>query len=278
MRVWVWVLVGVVVVLIAIGGAVWWATGGIPAREKHPAWLTGSLIAHRGLHTNGPVAPENSLAAFRAAAAEGLPIELDVQMTADEMVVVFHDEDLRRMTGDTRRVDEIAMHELRTLRLEGGDEPVPSLAEALETIDGQVPVLVEIKNGGDPGLLEASVAESLAAYEGDVAVISFNPYSLGDIASREPQLLRGQLSSTFDDVELAAWKKLLLRNLLMNWTSRPDFVAYELSGLPSAVTTLQQWRGRPLLGWTAEDAEDLEHGLETCDSVICDPGALEPAN
>jgi glycerophosphoryl diester phosphodiesterase len=277
MRVWAWALVGVIAVVVVAAAALWWATGGIPSREAYPAWLTGSLIAHRGLHTAGPEAPENSLASFRAAADEGLPIELDVQMTADEMVVVMHDEDLRRMTGDDRRVDEITMHELRVLRLAGGSEPVPSLAEALETIDGRVPVLVEIKNGGDPGPMEDAVAEMLSDYRGDAAVISFNPYSLAWIASQKPELLRGQLASTFEGVELAGWKKLLLSNLLMNWTSRPDFVAYELSDVPNAVTTLQRWRGRPLLGWTAENAEDLEHGLETCDSVICNPGALEPA-
>jgi glycerophosphoryl diester phosphodiesterase len=277
MRVWGWLLLGFGVVLVVLVGALWWASGGIPSREKHPAWLTGNLIAHRGLHTSGSSAPENSLASFEAAAEAGLPVELDVQLSADGAVVVLHDETLERMAGDPRLPGEVTMQDLGEMRLLGGEEPVPSLAEALEVIDGRVPVLVELKNGGDPGPLEDAVATMLTEYAGDSAVISFNPYSLGYIAEREPGLLRGQLASTFENVELAGWKKLLLRNLLMNWTSRPDFIAYEISGVPRTVTTLQQWRGRPLLGWTAENAADLEHGLETCDSVICNPGALEAA-
>jgi glycerophosphoryl diester phosphodiesterase len=262
-------------ILLICGLAYMWATGGIPGREVEPAWLTRFPFAHRGLHTEGPEAPENSLAAFERATEAGYGFELDVQMTADGEVVIMHDADLERMTGDPRLISDVTIDELRSLRLLDGEEPVPTLAQALAVSDGQVPVLVEIKNEGDVGELEDAVAEELASYMGEVAVISFNPYSLARVAQAQPGIVRGQLASTFEGVELEAWKRLLLANLLMNWRSRPDFIAHEYSTLPRATTSMQRSRGRYLLGWTPSNLDERVQALEHCDNIIADPGALD---
>lgn len=256
------------------GTAYWWATGGIPARTGESPWLTSSPFAHRGLHTEGPEAPENSLAAFERAVAAGLGFELDVQLTADNQVVVMHDPDLERMTGDSRLIADVTLEELEPLKLNGGEQGVPTLAEALAVADGRVPVLVEIKNGGTVGEFEDAVAKEVAAYEGDVAIISFNPYSLGRLNKTQPDIVRGQLASRLTIEGLEAWKRTLLSNLLMNWTSKPDFIAYEISALPSTTTSIQKWRDRPLLGWTPTTEEERSAALRSCDNVICDPGAL----
>ncbi|MBE0476047.1 MAG: glycerophosphodiester phosphodiesterase [Coriobacteriia bacterium] len=269
-----WALIALAAALLALVAAYWFATGGMPPRGQMPGWLTRKPIAHRGLHSGDARRPENSIAAFRAAAEAGYPVELDVHLTADGHVVVIHDDSLERMTGDPRRVEDARLEEIRRLRLLGTEERLPTLGEALAEIDGRVPVLVEIKNRGGAGRLEDAVTEELDGYEGEAAVMSFNPFSLARVAERAPDLPRGQLSGTFAGEDVAVHKRFVLRHLLTNWKGRPDFVAYELDGLPRLGVKLQRLRGRPVLAWTAEDPESFERAEALADNVIFDPGAL----
>ena len=88
-------------------------------RDLRDTWLMRTPIAHRGLHAARDGRPENSLAAFAHACALGFPAELDVRLTRDGEVVVFHDRALRRLTGAAGRVEDRAAAELRALRLLG---------------------------------------------------------------------------------------------------------------------------------------------------------------
>ena len=103
--------------------------------------------AHRGLW--GGDVPENSLRAFEAAAQAGLGCELDVRVTADAKLVVFHDATLQRMCGRPERVDALPLRTLRTIRLPDGSA-IPTLEEALEAMTG-MPTLVEMKIDRIPG-------------------------------------------------------------------------------------------------------------------------------
>lgn len=266
-------LIAAAVVLAVLAGAWWSLTGGVPGRDPAP-WLTAQDVAHRGRWAPGDLRPENSLAAFDAAADEGLAVELDVQLSSDGRVIVFHDYDLERMTGEGGRPAETPLARLRQLQLLEGTQTIPTLREALDLVGARVPVFVEIKNEGEVGGLEDAVARELAAYDGPVAVMSFNPYSLARLANTVPQVPRGQLSGAFEGEDLAVHEVFLLRNLMMGWAGRPDFIAYDIAELPNAGTGLQKLRGRPLLGWTAETIEQRRAAEEYCDAVICNPGAL----
>lgn len=257
----------------ALVAAYAYASGGKPSR-KSAAWLTARVIAHRGQWTSGPSRPENSLAAFDEAARNGFAIELDVQRTSDGHTVIMHDRDLEATTGLPGTVSTMTLADLKERRLSGGGESIPTLQEALATIGGRVPVFVEIKNAGDVGELEDDVAAQLTQYAGEAAVMSFNPYSLARFAKVAPEIPRGQLSGTLKGGDLAHHEFFLLHNLLMNWSSKPDFVAYELTELPSLKTRLQQWRGRPLLGWTAASEAERLAAEDIVDAVIADPDAL----
>ena len=90
---------------------------------KKTAPYLGRNFAHRGLHTQDKRVPENSLAAFALAAEAGYGMELDVQLSRDGQVVVFHDDDLRRVCGRDARVDELDLAELQTLSLCGTEDP-----------------------------------------------------------------------------------------------------------------------------------------------------------
>lgn len=266
-----WIALGLAV--IVLGAVYWFASGGLPGRE--PAeWLTAQPIAHRGQWAPGPERPENSLAAFAAAAEAGNAVELDVQMTSDGSVVVFHDDELDRMTDASGLVSRTPLVKIKSFMLKGGSESAPTLEEALRTIGGRVPVFVEIKNRGEIGPLEDAVARALEDYDGDAAVMSFNPYSLARMVESAPNIPRGQLSSALRGEDLAFYEVFLLRNMLMNWKSKPDFIAYDIEELPMLGTSMQRWRGRPLLGWTAKDAASRDAAERLSDAAICDPGAL----
>ena len=108
-------------------------------------WIIAIPIAHRGLD-NGDV-PENSMEAFKNAIEKGYTIELDVQLTKDKQLVVFHDSNLSRLTGDSRDINDVNYEELKDLKLENTNETIPTLNEVIELVNDQVPLLVEIKNG-----------------------------------------------------------------------------------------------------------------------------------
>ncbi|MBZ8132366.1 glycerophosphodiester phosphodiesterase family protein [Afifella sp. IM 167] len=139
-------------------------------------------IAHRGLHDVAAGRPENSIAAFAAAIEHGFAIECDLQPTADGRVMVFHDEDLRRLTGSEGLIRQKAARDISGLRLLGSEEKVPRLAELLELVAGRVPLVIELKSvfGENAGFAEI-VAKGLAGYRGALGLMSFDPYLLNDL-------------------------------------------------------------------------------------------------
>ena len=123
------------------------ATAGEAISEDKISWIKETPIAHRGLHTKD--IPENSLSAFENALKNNYAIELDVQFTKDKEVVVFHDENLKRMTNDTRNIEDVNYDELKNLRLGNTNEIIPTLEEVLELVDSKVAILIEIKDCKD---------------------------------------------------------------------------------------------------------------------------------
>ncbi len=181
--------------------------------------------AHRGLHGGG--VPENSLAAFERAACAGYGIELDIQLTKDKRVVVFHDYTLERMCGVKAKVSELTLAELRRCRLGGTEQHIPTLVEALRLIDGRVPVLVELKGESRDMTLCGYAARILDNYRGIFCIESFNPALLAWFKSYRPRYARGQLVT---DLRKREGNKLLnfaLSGMLLNFLSRPDFIAID---------------------------------------------------
>jgi glycerophosphoryl diester phosphodiesterase len=231
-----------------------------------PAWLRQRPVAHRGLHD--AARPENSPAAFEAAAQAGFPIELDVHLTADGAAVVFHDEDLLRMTGRAGRVADATLAELRALPLLGTAERIPSLDDVLARVHGRVPLLVELKARAPYGPLEQAVRDALRRHPGAHAVQSFDPWSLVWLRRHAPELPRGMLSCDFADEDLPAHQKVLLRNLVLAPHVRPSFIGYDLHALPHWAPMRLRALGLPLLAWTVRSAEDLVRARALVDNVI----------
>ena len=228
-------------------------------------WLVETPIAHRGLHDKNT--PENSLSAFAKAVEKGYAIELDVQLLADGTIVVFHDDSLARMTGNDGYIKYLNKDDLKALKLKGSKETIPTFEEALKVIDGRVPVLIEIKNQYKVGKLEQEVIDILKNYQGEYAVQSFNPFSLGYLKEHAPNILRGQLSGTFKHSKLAWIKRFLLKRMRFNKkVSEPHFISYEASALPNRF--VRKYKKLPLLAWTVRSKEEYLKVVKYCDNII----------
>ncbi|WP_191089940.1 glycerophosphodiester phosphodiesterase family protein [Nesterenkonia ebinurensis] len=234
--------------------------------SRLPDWLTDRPITHRGLHSED--VPENSLAAFQASIDAGLPIELDVQLTADDQLVVHHDDHLKRLFGRDELVRELTLGELTALTVTGSDQQPLSFAQTLQFVDGRAPLLVEIKTGQHRNLRAQATAAALRDYQGEFAVQSFDPLMMGWFAKNAPELLRGQLAGSFAEKKDMSWAtKKLLQNLGLNGISTPDFVAYEYGFITPRRAHLisRRW---PLLLWTITSQQDMDRAYELGDNVI----------
>lgn len=237
------------------------------------AWerLFDPPAAHRGLWSPDG-APENSLAAFQAAAAHGYGIELDVQLTADGEAVVFHDDRLERMTGREGRLRDHTAEELGTFALKGTDETIPTLADTLALIGHRAMVFIELKTPfGDVGPLEKRVTDILVDHNGPTAVIGFNPYSHAWFADHHPQILRGLNSYSWNDDsarKLAPEMRKSLAALEQVEIARPDFLALGLDMLPSPRANLYRAKGMPVVAWTVRSPDQREGVRDHCDNLI----------
>ena len=183
-------------------------------------------FAHRGLHGKG--CAENSMSAFKKAVDMGFGIELDVRLSADGELVVFHDDTLLRVCGDERAVRDVPYSELKNIRLLDTEDTVPRFKDVLSLVGGRVPLLVEIKEDAFDYSVSDKTCEILSEYEGEYIIESFNPLSLGNVRKRLPRVPRGILSCNFmKDKKTRSARNFLLGALLLDFIARPQFVAYE---------------------------------------------------
>ena len=238
---------------VAVGGFLFMTAPGRPKKQQKNVFM-GRNIAHRGLHDIEKGIPENSLAAFEAAAAAGYGVELDVQLSKDGQVVVFHDDDLLRVCGVDARVDSLTFAELSQLRLLGTDEKIPLFSEVLSCIRGRGPMIVELKTGKHNKELCRKTCDLLRCYVGEYCIESFNPFIVRWFKKHAPHVLRGQLAAPKEDYQgsqkpLIGW---MLSRTLFNFLCRPQFIAYKIGKKPFTVR-LAEFLGAIKVGWTSHE-------------------------
>ena len=229
------------------------APGGATRRQRAP--FRGVNFAHRGLHSRDKSVPENSLEAFRLAARAGYGVELDVRLSRDGQVVVFHDDTLKRVCGVDKRVDELDYAELKALRLCGQDASIPLFSEALAVIRGRGPLIVELKTGPRNRELCEKTYALLEQYRGEVCIESFNPFIVGWFRVHARDLVRGQLSMPMREYRkegMNRFQSFLLSHCLMNFIGRPQFIAYRIGYRPPTVR-LAAALGAMKFGWTSHE-------------------------
>jgi glycerophosphoryl diester phosphodiesterase len=231
-------------------------------------WLLSTPIAHRGLHDAGRGVPENTLAAFEAAREAGFPIELDVRLLRDGAVAVFHDENLRRLTGVDGPLAQEDTRSISTRRVAGSRQTIPLLSQVLERVGGKVAIVVELKNFGAPGPLEAAVQALLAGYPGDFAVQSFNAHSMAWFKSNAPRFTRGHLAGGQSVRGPDGALPTALRKLDLIEVSDPAYLGYDIRSLPDEAVASMRAGGMPVVGWTVRTQEERRKALEHCDNYI----------
>ena len=150
--------------------------------------INGNIIAHRGIHDNKET-PENSLKAFAKALNRNIPIELDVQLTKDNIIVVFHDYSLFRMTGKKAYLQDLTYNELQELYLLDTKEKIPTLKEVLDLIQGKVLIDIEVKNSNSIDKLCRILKEELFNYNNYI-LKSFHPLIVRKLKKLFPNKVR----------------------------------------------------------------------------------------
>ncbi|MBQ9720290.1 MAG: glycerophosphodiester phosphodiesterase, partial [Oscillospiraceae bacterium] len=189
------------------------------------------------------------------AARAGYGMELDVQLSRDGQMVVFHDDTLNRVCGVDARVDEKTYAELSQLSLCGSGAGVPLFADVLNTVRGRGPLLVELKNGKRNRELCEKTYALLENYRGEVCIESFNPLIVAWFRFHAPDLLRGQLATQgkyYVEDGFGRPQAFLLSNTLLNFLARPQFIAYRLGRRPPAVR-FAEVLGAMKFGWTSHE-------------------------
>lgn len=211
---------------------------------------------------------ENSPSAFRAAIARGFGIECDIQRSSDGQAMVFHDWELDRLTRETGAVARRTGEELQRIPLAGGSDTIPNLRQLLDLVGGRVPLLVEVKSkrGMHIAPVCLAVRNALQGYRGPHGVMSFDPRVPRWFARHSPGTVRGLVVTE----EGARTMSGRMRRRLAIWHARPDFLAWDIRDLPSALPASQRKRGLPVATWTVRSAELAERAARHADAPIAE--------
>ena len=232
-------------------------------------------LAHRGLHNASQGCIENSLSAFSAAVSAGYGIELDVQRSADDVAVVFHDDDMDRLTDATGAFRDYSAAELGRMHLRGRTDTIPTLKEVLALVAGKVPLLVEIKENWNTmkdtdGILEKAVAAALADYKGPVAVMAFNPHCIAHMARLAPDLPRGLTTEAYDPVQNApipADVCARLREIPDYDRTASSFISHQAADLTRPRVAGLKAQGAAILCWTIRSPAEEAAARKVADNV-----------
>lgn len=211
------------------------------------SWLARVPIAHRGYHDMNTTRWENTLSAFDAAIDKGYAIECDVHLSADGVPVVFHDEALKRLTGQAGLVHEKTAAELAQMKIGGTGDHVPTLAEMLARVRGRVPLVIELKGieGKDDGLV-AAVAAALDGYDGRAAIMSFDHWLIRQFAGEAPGVAGGLTAHGRTPRDLEAHFSMLAHPI--------SFVSFGVMDLPNPfVSLVREKLAMPAITWTVRD-------------------------
>ena len=234
--------------------------------------LRNWLYAHRGLHDNKTDAPENSMKAFGKAVDAGFGIELDIQLSKDDVVVVFHDDNLKRICGVDGKVRNYTYEELQQFKLCDSEERIPKFEDVLRMVDGRVPMIVEFKMEDWNEKLCILGDELLRNYKGIYCMESFHPFCVYWYRKHRKEVIRGQLAEAFlREKGYGGIKFFVLQHLLLNFLAKPDFIAYNHKHADNISRRICRKLYKNLaVAWTIKSKEELEAAKAHFDLFIFD--------
>lgn len=223
------------------------------------------IISHRGIHDNKKIY-ENTLEAFRLALDKNYIIELDVRLTKDKKLIIFHDVNTKRITNLNKIVEDSTYQELNNQNI----IHIPLLEEVLDLVNGKVPLLIEIKQSNKVGELETKLMNLLTKYKGEYAIQSFNPKTLYYFKQNYPHVLRGQLSYNYTNKSIPLYQRLILKHMLFNPITKPHFISYKYNELSLSKIKKYNRKKIILLGWTITNKKDYDKYKKYFDHLICE--------
>ncbi len=229
------------------------------------------LYAHRGFHDNKSDAPENSLLSFTNAVEKGYGMELDIQLTKDNKVVVFHDFTLKRVCNQEGKVIDFTYDEIKEFKLLESNQTIPLLEDVLKEVNGKTPLIVEFKvqDANLVPILCQKADEILSSYNGLYCMESFNPAAVIWYKENRPEVVRGQLSCNYGEYGKGDFKFTALEYLLMNFKAKPDFVAYDKNGYNNISRKIcRNFYKNTAAVWTLYTQEDYDNAKPHFDLFI----------
>ena len=240
-------------------------------------------IAHRALHDRSKGKIENSPAAIKAAVDAGYAIEIDLQLSRDGVAMVFHDDEMDRLTSSKGRVNLYSAEELSRTFLRDSNDTIPTLEHVLQMIAGKVPLLIELKDqtlelSASDGKLEEATAKSLKNYDGPVALMSFNPSMIANMARLMPDTPRGLTTSSYDyddwhPVPPATCDRL--RNIPDYDAVEASFISHQGNDLLRPRVLELKSKGEAILCWTIRTPEQEKMARQVAQNVTFE-GYLSP--
>ncbi len=234
---------------------------------KQMTWLKETYITHRGLHgVSGLI--ENTRKSFTEAIKHGFGIEIDTNILKDGTVVVFHDKHLKRLCGVDRFLKDVTYDEIKDLKILGTNETIPTLTEVLKLIDGRVPLMIEIKPFGNKKKHAKAVKTALEAYPHIYAIQSYDPSIVYWFKKHAPEMIRGQISEYFTDSKMSPVMRKLLRRMVFNFLTKPDFINYRLEDMPNKYIDKAKRKGLLVLAYAARSQKALDYAKKTFDNAV----------
>ena len=240
--------------------------------KKNKDFLIEKPIAHRGLHSNDVA--ENSLVAFARAVDAGYPIELDVQITADGKLVVFHDWTLERLTGVKGLLIDKKYNDIKNITLGESNQKILLFEDVLSLINGEVALIVEIKS---QSYVQYEICKKVYAllkkYNGEYAISSFNPFVVQWFTNNAPEVVRGQNFTNFGNRNfvLAFVKKMFLYSSWFVSNNKPDFFAVRANTVPNSwPVKIAKKCKKPLLAWKIKDIAEYDRISGVIDNEFFD--------
>lgn len=226
-------------------------------RLDKDCWLFSKPIAHRGLWNENII--ENSLSAYKNAMDFQYPIEIDIYSSSDGELFCFHDISLKRMTGVDANIFELSKSEIEKLFLLSNEnapsnEKIPTFDEVLKLVDGKVPLLIELKDQPNANYVD-KVISRLKNYKGEFAIQSFNPLYINKVKKNAPNFIRGILSTKTYSKHLPFFKRQIVKNMLLNFLIKPDFISYSFEDLPLKKSKI---KNIPVICWTILNQHDYD--------------------
>mgnify|MGYP001258339528 FL=1 len=218
-------------------------------------WLNKLPIAHRGLHNNANNIYENTKESFLAAVNENYAIECDVVLSKDHEVVVFHDENLKRLCNLDKDVSSLTINELRNLKIYESNSNIISLDEMLHIVSAHVPIIIEIKGKFTP-FIEERIQEIIRSYKGPIALKTFNLKSVEWLIKFLPYVYKGLVI----DSNTNNFEAILDLNI--------DFVSCDIEFIESNLIDRVKKKGLPIITWTVDNEDKKKKANLIADNII----------